>query len=90
VSREKYAQAAVQQDRATKAYQEAVQVATERYVAGRAGYFEVLQQQQQLFPAENNLVQIQLNERLSFIQLYRALGGGWETERLAESKAHRD
>jgi outer membrane protein, multidrug efflux system len=86
VSREKYAEAAVQQDRAVKAYQEAVQVATERYVAGRAGYFEVLQEQQQLFPAENNLVQIQLNERLSFIQLYRALGGGWEREALAENK----
>jgi len=87
VSREKFAEAAVQQDRAVKAYQEAVQVATERYVAGRAGYFEVLQEQQQLFPAENNLVQFQLNERLAFIQLYRALGGGWETERLAENKA---
>jgi multidrug efflux system outer membrane protein len=87
VSREKYAEAAVQQDRAVKAYAEAVQVASERYVAGRAGYFEVLQEQQLLFPAENNLVQIQLNERLAFIQLYRALGGGWQTEGLAENNA---
>jgi len=49
----------------------------ERYVAGRASYFEVLQEQQQLFPAENSLVQIQLNQRLALIQLYTALGGSF-------------
>lgn len=49
----------------------------ERYVAGRASYFEVLQEQQQLFPAENSLVQIQLNQRIALIQLYTALGGSF-------------
>jgi len=33
-----------------------------------------------LFPAENSLVQFQLNQLLSVMQLYHALGGGWEME----------
>jgi multidrug efflux system outer membrane protein len=79
VAREKYAESRIQQARAVLAYQTAVEVATDRYVAGRAGYFEVLQEQQLLFPAENTLVTTQLNQLLAFVQLYRALGGGWQT-----------
>jgi multidrug efflux system outer membrane protein len=82
VAREKYAQARVEQARAVEAYSVAVQVATERYIAGRAGYFEVLQEQQLLFPAENSLVQTQLNQLLALVQLYRALGGGWKISAL--------
>jgi len=78
IARQKYAEAVVQQARAVQAYQVAVEVATDRYLAGRAGYFEVLQEQQQLFPAENTLVMTQLNQLLAFVQLYRALGGGWQ------------
>jgi outer membrane protein, multidrug efflux system len=51
----------------------------ERYRLGSADYFEVLQEQQLLFPAENLLVQTQLNELLAVVQLYRALGGGWHS-----------
>ena len=50
----------------------------ERYRMGSADYYEVLQEQQLLFPAENSLVQFQLNQLLAVVQLYRALGGGWE------------
>jgi len=32
---------------------------------------------QLLFPAERTLVEIKLNQFVSFIQLYRALGGGY-------------
>ncbi len=78
VAREKYAQARVQQARAVQAYQTAVEVATDRYLAGRAGYFEVLQEQQLLFPTENTLVETELNQLLAYVQLYRALGGGWQ------------
>ncbi|HSU54376.1 MAG TPA: efflux transporter outer membrane subunit [Candidatus Dormibacteraeota bacterium] len=77
ISREKYAEARIHQQRAVQAYEVAVQVATERYIAGRAGYFEVLQEEQQLFPSENSLTQTELNQLLSYVQLYRALGGGW-------------
>jgi outer membrane protein, multidrug efflux system len=77
ISAQKLAEARVQQERAVNAFQVAVQVATQRYVAGRAGYFELLQEQQQLFPSENNLVQTELNQYLAIVQLYRALGGGF-------------
>jgi multidrug efflux system outer membrane protein len=83
---EKLGQESVQQATAVQAYEVAVQVSMERYVAGRASYYEVLQEQQQLFPAENTLVQIQLNQRLAFVQLYQALGGGFLTEPTREAR----
>jgi multidrug efflux system outer membrane protein len=80
ISREKLADARTQQSRAVDAYKEAVKISMERYRLGNSGYYEVLQEQQQLFPAENALVQTQLNQLLAVVQLYRALGGGWEVE----------
>ena len=80
ISREKLAGARTQQARAVDAYKEAVKIAMERYRMGSADYYEVLQEQQLLFPAENTLVQLQLNQLLAVVQLYRALGGGWELE----------
>jgi len=46
-------------------------------MAGKASYYEVLEAQQQLFPAENSLAQTELNQLLAIVQLYKALGGGW-------------
>ncbi len=77
VSRQKLAEVRVQQERAVTAYQVALKVATQRYAAGRAGYYEVLQAQQQLFPAEVSLAQTRRDELTVVIQLYQALGGGW-------------
>ncbi len=71
------AEARRHQARAVHAYGVAVQVSLKRYLAGHASYYEVLQEQQQLFPAENSLVQIELNQHLALVQLYRALGGGF-------------
>jgi multidrug efflux system outer membrane protein len=79
-ARQKYAESAAQQALAVKNYQVAVQVSMDRYVAGKASYYEVLQEQQQLFPAENTLAQYQLNQFLAMVQLYRALGGGWQRD----------
>jgi multidrug efflux system outer membrane protein len=77
VSREKYEQVRVEQARSVKAFDEAVQVAMMRYKVGMASYYEVLQNEQQLFPAENALAQTDLNRLVSVVQLYRSLGGGW-------------
>jgi len=63
---------------AVKAYQVAVEVSQQRYLAGRSSYFEVLEAQQQLVPAENVLAQTELDRRLVIVQLYQALGGGWK------------
>jgi len=65
---------------AVEAYKTAVVISMERYRLGNADYYEVLQEQQLLFPAENSLVRFQLNQLLAVVQLYRALGGGWEME----------
>ncbi|MGZ4974938.1 MAG: TolC family protein, partial [Limisphaerales bacterium] len=60
-------------------YKEALRLALERYRLGKSNYYEVLQQQQQLFPTERALLQNRLNQYLAAVQLYRALGGGWQT-----------
>lgn len=52
-------------------------LALTRYQAGRASYFEVLEAQQELFPAEAELAQTQRDQLLAVVNLYRALGGGW-------------
>jgi multidrug efflux system outer membrane protein len=77
---------AYQKDREFRAQQESLTQAarqTDRlsmilYRNGGASYLQVLTSQTNLFSAELNLVQAQLNERLSLVQLYQALGGGWQ------------
>lgn len=59
---------------------QAVQATKSPCVAGKAGkasYFEVLDSQLQLNPAENALAVTELNRRAVIVQLYKALGGGW-------------
>jgi outer membrane protein, multidrug efflux system len=90
VAREKLDAVRFQQARAVSAYQEAVKVAIQRYSAGKASYFEVLDAQQQLFPAENALAQTQLNQLLAVVQLYKALGGGWKQVAQSERVEPRD
>src|SRR6516164_7588982 len=80
ISREKYEATRVEQARAVLAYEESVKVAFQRYNAGKASYYEVLEAQQLLFPAQSNLAQTQLNQRLVIVQLYKALGGGWNLQ----------
>ncbi|HKA27747.1 MAG TPA: efflux transporter outer membrane subunit [Candidatus Binatia bacterium] len=63
--------------KAVAALQEASDLATVRYTGGLATYFEVLEAQQQLFPAERTLAQTELQQLLAVVELYRALGGGW-------------
>ena len=51
-----------------------------RYTDGLSNYIEVLDAQQQLFPAETTLAQIERDELLAVVQLYKALGGGWSLD----------
>ncbi|MGH9469373.1 MAG: efflux transporter outer membrane subunit [Terriglobia bacterium] len=48
------------------------------YRHGGASYLQVLASETNYFVAELNLAQAQLNERLALVQLYNALGGGWQ------------
>jgi len=81
ISRQKFEEVRRQQALAVAAYREAFRVATQRFVAGRASYYEVLQAQQQIFPAETALARTELSQLLTVVQLYKALGGGWQAER---------
>jgi multidrug efflux system outer membrane protein len=65
------------QDVSVKALGEAVEHATDRYRQGLANYFEVLEAQQQLYPAQSTLAQIRRDRLVTHTRLYRALGGGW-------------
>ncbi|HEX4738784.1 MAG TPA: efflux transporter outer membrane subunit [Allosphingosinicella sp.] len=60
-----------------QALRRSVDLATERYRGGRASYFEVLEAQQQLYPAEADLAQAQEAQLQAVVKLYKALGGGW-------------
>lgn len=76
-ARQRLAEVRTQQERAVRASGDAVRLATQRYTSGMSSYLEVLEAQRQLFPAENNLAQTQLSQLLALVDLYRALGGGW-------------
>jgi multidrug efflux system outer membrane protein len=73
----KLTEAETGQERSVKALAQAVEFATDRYRHGFASYFEVLEAQQQLYPAQNTLAQIRRDRLLAHVQLYKALGGGW-------------
>jgi outer membrane protein, multidrug efflux system len=81
VTRQKLSEKLRLQARAVSAYEEAVKLSTQRYTAGKASYFEVLQAQQLLFPAEVTLAQTRRDEFISVVLLYKALGGGWNQGR---------
>ena len=67
------------QEQNTQAHRDATETATVRYKGGVASYLEVLYNEQELFSAELLLAQTRLSELLSVVQLYRSLGGGWQT-----------
>ncbi len=67
-----------QQDLLTQAAQRSDQFSQVLYKHGGASYLQVLTSETNYFSAELNLVQAQLSERLALVQLYQALGGGWQ------------
>lgn len=71
-------QVLVEQQRLTQAAQQAVRLSRMRYQGGAASYLEVLDSDTRSFDAELGLVQARLNQQLDLVQLYRALGGGWQ------------
>ena len=68
-----------QQDAAVAAAQDARRLADLRYQGGATSYLEVLDSDTRLFIAELGLVQAQLGELSAFVEIYRALGGGWQS-----------
>jgi outer membrane protein, multidrug efflux system len=66
------------QQQRTEAHRGATDLANVRYEGGVTSYLEVLYNEQELFNAELELAQARRDELLSAVQLYRALGGGWQ------------
>ena len=67
-----------QQELLAVAAEDTVRLANVRYSGGVSSYLEVLDSDTRYFDAQLALAQAQLNERLALVQLYNALGGGWE------------
>ena len=67
-----------QQELLAKSAVDAAALSEQRYRGGAASYLEVLDSNTRTFTAELGLAQAQLNELLSLVQLYNALGGGWQ------------
>ena len=67
-----------QQQLLARSAAEALRLTTVRYRGGASSYLEVLDADTRLFIAQLGLAQAQLNELRALVQIYRALGGGWE------------
>lgn len=78
ISRQKSAGVHEAQSRVVTARQSALGLIRQRYDNGVAAYLEVLYNDQQLFAAEISQARAKLEELLSTIDLYRALGGGYD------------
>jgi multidrug efflux system outer membrane protein len=68
----------VEQERLVAALRDRKDLAYLRYSGGVDTQLNALDADRDLFQAELNLAQIRLNELLSVVQLYKALGGGWQ------------
>jgi len=66
----------------TKAARKVLELQFKRYRAGVVSYLEVLDAQRQLFAAEIDLARAKLSQLQGYVELYRALGGGWSEAEL--------
>ncbi len=66
-----------QEEQLVRTLEETVRLSDLRYRGGLDSYLQVLDAQRNLFNGQLALAQLRLQERVSVVQLYRALGGGW-------------
>ena len=67
-----------QQELLLASAQDGRRLADIRYQGGATSYLEVLDADTRLFAAELGLAQAQLGELAALVEIYRALGGGWQ------------
>ena len=77
VAYRKYREFRIQQEHLVESAQDAARLSQIRFKAGTVDYLEVLTNETNSFSAELNLAQAQGNELVALVQLYQALGGGW-------------
>jgi len=74
----KFREFRIQQQNLLESAQDAARLSQTRFKAGATDYLEVLTNETNSFSAELALAQAQGNELNALVQLYQALGGGWE------------
>jgi NodT family efflux transporter outer membrane factor (OMF) lipoprotein len=67
-----------EEEKLVTALSESVRLSTLRYRGGLDSYLQVLDAERNLFGGQLTLAQLRLQELQSVVQLYRALGGGWQ------------
>ena len=68
----------MEQEHLVEAAQDAARLSEVRFKVGTTDYLEVLTNNTNYFSAELTLAQAQGNELTALVQLYQALGGGWQ------------
>jgi outer membrane protein, multidrug efflux system len=86
-ARQKLADSEAALRRTVDQYAEMVRLQSIRYDAGLASYFEVLYAMQQLYPAELALARARLQLLNDYVDIYKALGGGWNQPELPPAAA---
>jgi len=78
IAHQRLRESRTQQEALVTALQDRTRLAYVRYRGGVDTQLDALDADRDLFQAELTLSQIRLNELLSVVQLYKALGGGWQ------------
>ena len=68
-----------EQEALVKSYQDYATTAEKRFKGGLESFLTVLDANRQLFAAELELAAAQRDQLVTLVQLYKALGGGWQT-----------
>jgi outer membrane protein, multidrug efflux system len=77
IARTKLLEQITEQEKLVTASKEYARLARLQFDGGYSPYFTVLQAEQQLFPAELNLVQYRFSLGASIVNIYKAMAGGW-------------
>ena len=78
ISYRKFREFRIQQEHLLESAQDAARLSEVRFKAGTTDYLEVLTNETNSFSAELGLAQARANELIALVQLYQALGGGWQ------------
>jgi outer membrane protein, multidrug efflux system len=74
---EELAKAYQEQMNSVEAYRESINLSTIRYDSGLSNYLEIIDAQIEMYPAERSAIIYDLGRKVALVNLYRALGGGW-------------
>jgi multidrug efflux system outer membrane protein len=77
VTLERLGEQRAESEKQVEALQQALELAQDQFSGGTATYLDVINAEQQRFPAELLLAQLEGAQLGAFVELYRSLGGGW-------------